>query len=84
MYATLEPCHMCAGAMYWTQLGRVVYGADDKKRGFSQVNHKILHPSTSVTANVMAHECSRLITTFFAGLRFKCTQANPKYGNNDA
>ena len=65
LYVTLEPCVMCAGAAYWTQLGRLVFGAKDEKRGYSLVNQNLLHPSTTVTGNVLEEECSALLTLFF-------------------
>jgi tRNA(adenine34) deaminase len=65
LYVTLEPCIMCGGASYWTQIGRVVYGASDAKRGFSTVGKNILHPKTEVVSGVLAAECAQLITAFF-------------------
>jgi tRNA(adenine34) deaminase len=65
LYITLEPCVMCAGASYWTQLKRVVYGAKDKKRGYSQLSENILHPRTEVIGGVMDEECSKLLSFFF-------------------
>jgi len=69
LYVTLEPCVMCAGAAFWTQLGRIVYGADDEKRGYSLIRQPVLHPRTVVQGGVMKIECSRLIREFFAGKR---------------
>jgi len=69
LYVTLEPCVMCAGAAFWTQLGRIVYGADDEKRGYSLIRQPVLHPRTVVQGGVMKKECSRLIREFFAGKR---------------
>ena len=64
LYVTLEPCQMCAGASYWTQIGRIVYGASDVRRGF--VNSKtILHPKTQVTSGVLKEECETLLKRFF-------------------
>jgi tRNA(adenine34) deaminase len=64
LYVTLEPCQMCAGASYWTQIGRIVFGAHDEKRGF--IHYKTqLHPKTQVTTGVMESECSQLIKRFF-------------------
>ena len=64
LYVTLEPCQMCAGASYWTQVGRIVYGASDQQRGF--VNYKTtLHPKTKVTRGVLEEECSLLMKRFF-------------------
>ena len=65
LYVTLEPCIMCAGASYWTQLKRMVYGTKDIKRGYSQLSEDILHPKTEVISGVMAGECSKLLTDFF-------------------
>ena len=64
MYVTLEPCQMCAGAMYWAQLSRLVYGASDPHRGFKVLGTKI-HPKTKVIAGVMAQESKILIDDFF-------------------
>ncbi len=69
LYVTLEPCIMCAGASYWTQLKKVVYGAKDKKRGYSQLSENILHPKTEVIGGIMASECSKLLSDFFEGKR---------------
>ncbi|MDA9111720.1 nucleoside deaminase [Flavicella sp.] len=64
LYVTLEPCQMCAGASYWTQIGRIVYGASDVRRGF--VNCKTtLHPKTQVTSGVLKEECETLLKRFF-------------------
>ena len=65
LYVTLEPCVMCGGASYWTQLKKVVYGAQDVKRGYSQLSVDILHPKTEVISGVMVAECSKLLTDFF-------------------
>ena len=69
LYVTLEPCVMCAGATFWTQIGRIVYGASDPKRGFLQNGGTILHPKTTLTGGVLTEECSQLITDFFKGKR---------------
>jgi len=69
LYVTLEPCVMCAGALYWAQIGKVVYGANDTKRGFSLVNSALLHPKTEVAKGVLAEESERLLEGFFKGLR---------------
>ena len=69
LYVTVEPCPMCAGALAWSQIGRVVYGASDTKRGFSTISNNMLHPKTVVTAGVLREECERLMTDFFAKLR---------------
>jgi tRNA(adenine34) deaminase len=65
LYVTLEPCPMCAAAAYWVQLGGIVYGASDPKRGFSTLNASLLHPKTKVTKGVMAKECGEMVTEFF-------------------
>jgi tRNA(adenine34) deaminase len=65
LYVTLEPCVMCAGAAFWTQLDRVVYGTDDEKRGFSKVSSKILHPKTTIYGGVLREECEALLKEFF-------------------
>lgn len=69
IYVTLEPCLMCAGAAYWTQIGRIVYGASDKKRGYSQVKSSIIHPTTEIISGVLAEESKQLLQDFFAKKR---------------
>ena len=69
MYVTLEPCIMCAGAIGWAQLGRLVWGADDLKRGFSRFAPDALHPKTEVTKGVMAEKCAQIIQNFFKNKR---------------
>ena len=69
LYVTVEPCVMCAGALAWSQRGRIVYGASDAKRGYSRIGDRLLHPRTEVRAGVLAEECERLMTDFFAKLR---------------
>lgn len=69
LYVTLEPCVMCAGACAWAQVGRIVYGADDPKRGFSLAGPRILHPKTQVTSGVLADDCQELLSSFFKKLR---------------
>ena len=69
LYVTVEPCPMCAGALAWSQIGRIVYGAPDAKRGFSTISNNMLHPKTVVTSGVLREECERLMTDFFAKLR---------------
>ncbi|KAB1158839.1 nucleoside deaminase [Tenacibaculum aiptasiae] len=64
LYVTLEPCQMCAGASYWTQIGKIVYGASEPKLGFSVLNTKI-HPKTNVVSGVLEEECSFLLKKFF-------------------
>ncbi|MFM2206396.1 MAG: hypothetical protein RL213_371 [Bacteroidota bacterium] len=65
LYVTVEPCVMCAGASYWTQLGAVVFGARDEKKGFMTVSKTILHPRTTMTGGVMEKECGELMKEFF-------------------
>ena len=65
LYVTLEPCVMCAGAAFWTQIGKVVIGASDEKRGFRLVSPKLLHPTTEFVEGVMAEACSDLLKRFF-------------------
>ena len=67
LYVTLEPCPMCAGAAYWTQIGRIVFGARDTKRGYGLFNAEIpfLHPSTTVEGGVLAEDCAELIRSYF-------------------
>ena len=65
LYVTLEPCVMCGGASYWTQLKKLVYGARDLKRGYSSLKNNILHPKTKVIDGIMADECSKLLNKFF-------------------
>ncbi len=65
IYVTLEPCPMCASALYWAQATKVVYGAKDEKRGFSTISNKLLHPKTQVVGGVMEEECAELMIEFF-------------------
>ncbi len=65
LYVTVEPCPMCAGALAWTQISRVVYGALDPKRGFSLYSPVLLHPRTEVTAGILAEECGKIVSDFF-------------------
>jgi tRNA(adenine34) deaminase len=65
VYVTLEPCPMCASALYWAQATKVVYGASDEKRGFSTISKKLLHPKTQVVSGVMENECAELMIEFF-------------------
>ena len=69
LYVTLEPCPMCAGAMFWSRLGKLVYGAHDAHRGYSKVEPTLLHPSTEVVGGIMESECSEIVKTFFQKLR---------------
>jgi tRNA(adenine34) deaminase len=65
LYVTLEPCVMCAGALGWAQVGKIVYGASDEKRGFKKFAANSLHPKTEVLGGILATECSELIQEFF-------------------
>ena len=69
LYVTVEPCVMCGGALAWSQIGRVVYGAKDPKRGYSTYSERIMHPKTEVVAGVLGEECEALMSAFFASLR---------------
>lgn len=69
LYVTVEPCVMCAGALAWSQIGRVVYGAADEKRGFACLEGNILHPRTVLSSGVLADECESMMKNFFAKLR---------------
>lgn len=69
LFVTLEPCVMCGGAAYWTQLRRIVFGAFDNKRGFSLVQPRITHPKTEIRPGVLKEECGQLISDFFKGKR---------------
>lgn len=69
LYVTLEPCAMCAGALGWAQLGRLVYGADDPKRGYRLLAPGALHPKTQVQSGVLAEECAALVRDFFRAKR---------------
>jgi len=65
LYVTLEPCVMCAGALAWAQIGKIVYGASDEKRGFKKFAPKSMHPKTEITGGVLEIECSELLQEFF-------------------
>ena len=69
LYVTIEPCVMCGGALAWSQIGRVVYGAPDTKRGYSTYSERIMHPKTEVVVGVLQEECEALMKRFFADLR---------------
>lgn len=71
LYVTLEPCLMCAGAAYWSQISKLVYGASDPLRGFSNLQEKVLHPKTQVVSGIMASSCKALLDDFFSNLRHK-------------
>ena len=69
LYVTVEPCPMCAGALAWSQIGRVVYGALDPKRGFSLYSPSLMHPKTEIKAGVLAEECGEIVSEFFRNKR---------------
>ena len=69
LYVTVEPCPMCAGALAWSQIGRIVYGASDPKRGFSMFSPSLMHPKTEVVSGVLSEECGSLVTEFFRNKR---------------
>lgn len=68
-YVTVEPCVMCAGALYWAQISGLVYGASDEKRGYSKIAPDALHPKTTVVSGVLKDECSALMSDFFRSKR---------------
>jgi tRNA(adenine34) deaminase len=65
LYVTLEPCVMCAGALSWSQISRIVYGATDEKRGYVKLNQPVLHPKTVIERGLLADECGKLMKDFF-------------------
>ena len=65
LYVTLEPCNMCAGAAYWSQIGKIVYGASDKKRGYSMIKQNLIHPKTEVISGILEDNCSNILIDFF-------------------
>lgn len=65
LYVTLEPCPMCAGALAWSQVSRIVYGASDDKRGFMRFGRELLHPKTKLEFGILHEECGALMTSFF-------------------
>lgn len=69
LYVTVEPCVMCSGALAWSQIGRIVYGTSDPKRGYSTYSERIMHPKTEVVTGVLQEECEALMKRFFASLR---------------
>jgi tRNA(adenine34) deaminase len=71
LYVTIEPCIMCAGASYWAQISRIVFGSEAPQRGFSQIKQRILHPKTQVVQGIKAEECSTLLKDFFSAKRNK-------------
>jgi tRNA(adenine34) deaminase len=70
LYVTLEPCVMCAGALFWSQIGKVVFGATDAKRGYRKIG-PLLHPKTEMKEGILSEECSELLQLFFRKLRDK-------------
>jgi len=69
LYVTLEPCVMCAGASYWARFKKVVYGARDEKRGFSNLQAQVLHPKTELVFGILENECSAILKDFFQNKR---------------
>ena len=69
LYVSLEPCVMCAGAMFWTQLGRLVFGANDERHGYKKSGSKLLHPKTEMEGGLLAEESSKLMKLFFSKKR---------------
>lgn len=69
LYVTLEPCAMCSGASFWTQLGKIVFGAYDQKRGISAVSDRILHPKTQIIGGVLEADCAAILGDFFKNKR---------------
>jgi tRNA(adenine34) deaminase len=65
MYVTLEPCVMCAGASYWTQISRIVYGAKDPKMGYRRIDYPVMHPKTVIEGGVLEDKCGELLRRFF-------------------
>ncbi len=71
LYVTLEPCVMCAGALHWSQLQKIVYGASDPKRGFARLSENVLHPKTKIVKGLMQQEATTLLNLFFKKIRNK-------------
>lgn len=69
IYVTVEPCPMCAAALAWAQVSRIVYGASDPKRGYSLFSPSLLHPKTMVTSGVLEDECSNIVSNYFKSKR---------------
>ena len=69
LYVTLEPCSMCAGALAWSQITKIVFGASDPKKGFQSVPQPLLHPKTQVLAGVLAQDCEKILLDFFQARR---------------
>jgi tRNA(adenine34) deaminase len=69
LYVTVEPCPMCAGALYWTRIGQVFYGAPDGKKGYSTISESLLHPKTKVSKGILEDQCQRLMKNYFKNKR---------------
>lgn len=69
LYVTVEPCIMCAGAIGWAQVGRIVWGADDPKKGYRTYSERVFHPKSEVVSGVLREACEALMTQFFASIR---------------
>ena len=69
LYVTLEPCVMCAGALNWAQIGKLVFGSPDPKRGFRTVRQKILHPKTKIIDGILSKDCKQILDKFFITIR---------------
>ena len=69
LYVTVEPCVMCAGALYWAQLQRIVFATPDPKGGYRRFGQQLLHPRTEMESGILAHECANLMTEFFLNKR---------------
>lgn len=69
IYVTLEPCIMCSGALFWSQVTELIIGAADDKRGYSRIKQPVLHPKTKVIAGVLEHDCAQLLKQFFSEKR---------------
>lgn len=65
LYVTLEPCVMCAGASFWTRIGKIVYGASDERRGYARLDENVLHQTTEVLGGILENECGELVKLFF-------------------
>ncbi|MFT4738222.1 MAG: tRNA(adenine34) deaminase [Cyclobacteriaceae bacterium] len=76
LYVTLEPCTMCAGALYWSQIGRIVIAAKDEKRGYQRLEPSVLHPKTEVSYGVLEDAASGLLSDFFTQMRLKTKRKN--------
>jgi tRNA(adenine34) deaminase len=74
LYVTVEPCVMCAGAAFWTQIGKIVYGAADEKRGYTNIKAPLLHPRTTVVPGILEKECAGLMKEFFKSKRQDATE----------